>query len=134
MVDRPSGGPAQRVAHVEAHWAAAVGDTRFLPHLALHEFEAWVFAAPSCLEPWMFDDDSNVVTAIAAVAAAYHTPEDIDEGFLTAPSRRLCNAFAGYQKTLHGPIAVAAIGIERIRARCPHFARWLDRLEAIAAS
>ena len=38
--------------------------------------------------------------------------------------------FAAYQKPLHGPLAVAAIGIDRIRAVCPHFHQWLGRLEA----
>jgi Domain of unknown function (DUF4276) len=134
MADRSARSPKDRFMHVEAAWAASVGDTRFVPHLALHEFEAWVYAAPACLEPWMFDDDVTIIAAIAAVASVHSTPEDIDEGRETAPSKRLRSAFAGYQKTLHGPLAVTAIGIDRIRAVCPHFARWLDHLEAIAAA
>jgi hypothetical protein len=134
MADRSASTPAGRVTHVEVAWAASVGDTRFVPHLALHEFEAWVYSAPSCLESWMFDDDATIIAAIAAVASAHSTPEDIDEGAHTAPSKRLRSAFAGYQKTLHGPLAVSAIGIDRIRTACPHFARWLDQLEAIAAA
>jgi len=134
MSDRPAGSAAQRVAHVEAGWAATVGDRRFVPHLALHEFEAWVYADPSRLEPWMFDDDPTVIPAIAAVAATHSTPEDIDEGPLTAPSKRLRGAFAPYQKPVHGPLAVSMIGLERIRAVCPHFASWLERLESFAAA
>jgi len=133
MTDRPAGRPRDRVEHVESAWATSVGDVRFVPHVVLHEFEAWVYAEPSRLEPWMFDDDVKVIPAITAVAVAHRTPEDIDEGPQTAPSKRLLNAFTGYQKTLHGPLAVSAIGIDRIRAVCPHFAQWLDRLEAVAA-
>jgi hypothetical protein len=44
------------------------------------------------------------------------------------------DAFAAYQKTLHGPLAVSAIGIHGIRATCPHFAAWLQRLEILAAA
>jgi hypothetical protein len=134
MGDRSGATAKDRVMHVEAAWAVTVGDMRFVPHLALHEFEAWVYSEPSCLEPWMFDDDVTVIAAIAAVAGAHSTPEDIDEGPQTAPSKRLRDAFAGYQKTVHGPLAVSAIGIDRIHAVCPHFARWLDHLEAIAAA
>jgi hypothetical protein len=134
MGNRSAGSPDERVTQVEAAWAASVGDARFVPHLALHELEAWVYSDPSCLEPWMFDDDATVIAAIAEVAGAYSTPEDIDEGPRTAPSKRLHNAFAGYQKTLHGPLALSAIGTDRIRAACPHFAGWLERLEAIAAA
>jgi hypothetical protein len=45
MGDRPAGDPYERVAHVEAAMAAAVGSPRFRPHLVLHETEAWVLAA-----------------------------------------------------------------------------------------
>jgi hypothetical protein len=50
------------------------------------------------------------------------------------PSKRLRSAFPAYQKTIHGPLAISAIGIDCIRAVCPHFARWLAALEAIAAA
>lgn len=134
MKERPASEANDRVEHVETAWAASVGDARFVPHLVLHEFEAWVYAEPSCLESWMFDDDRKVITAIAAIASAHHTPEDIDEGPQTAPSKRLLAIFPAYQKTLHGPLVVSAIGIDRIRAVCPHFARWLSRLETVAAA
>ncbi|HEY0477210.1 MAG TPA: DUF4276 family protein [Kofleriaceae bacterium] len=132
MRDRPATSPRDRVAHVEAAWAESVGDRRFVPHLVLHEFEAWVYANPSRLEAWMFDDDVRVIEALAAVAAAHETPEDIDEGPSSAPSKRLRAVFTPYQGTLHGPPAVSAIGIDDIRAVCPHFHDWLDRLEAMA--
>jgi hypothetical protein len=129
MANRPTGAARRRVEHVEAAWAAVVADARFVPHLVLHEFEAWVYADPSRLEPWMFNDDPKVIAAIAAIAAAHPTPEDIDEGPQTAPSKRLLDVFPAYQKVLHGPVAVDAIGIDRMRAVCPHFAQWLSRLE-----
>jgi len=131
---RAPGSPQARVEQLEAAWAASIGDARFVPHLALHELEAWVYADPSRLEPWMFDDEPSVVAAITAVAAAHGTPEDINEGPRTAPSKRLLDAFPGYQKTLHGPLAIAAVGIDRIRAVCPHFDQWLGGLEPIAAA
>jgi hypothetical protein len=134
MADRPAGSPRDRVHHVEAAWSRAVGDRRFIPHLVHHEFEAWIYADPGRLEPWMFSDDPSVVATIAEIAAAHASPEDIDEGADTAPSRRLCQAFSAYQKTLHGPLAAAAIGLERIRAVCPHFDSWLGALEAAARS
>jgi hypothetical protein len=61
MRDRPSESPRSRVDHVEAAWAAAVADRRFVPHLALHEFETWVYADPSRLDPYIFDDDARVM-------------------------------------------------------------------------
>lgn len=93
MRDRPTGSPRSRVGHVEAAWAAAVGDRRFVPHLTLHEFETWVYADPSRLEPWMFNDDAGVIEGIANIAARHSTPEDIDDGPMTAPSKRLGDLF-----------------------------------------
>ncbi|HEX3474166.1 MAG TPA: DUF4276 family protein [Kofleriaceae bacterium] len=134
MHSRLAGSPRSRVEHVEAAWAAAVADRRFVPHLALHEFEAWVYADRSKLEPFMFDDDPGVIEAIARIAAGHPTPEDIDDGPMTAPSKRLRDVFAAYQKPLHGPLAVVAIGIDRIRAVCPHFHHWLTRVETLASA
>ena len=82
----------------------------------------------------MFDDDVGIIDAIAKIAADHPAPEDIDDGPMTAPSKRLREVFAAYQKPLHGPLAVAAIGIDRIRAVCPHFHHWLTRVEALASA
>lgn len=133
MADRP----AQRatrsgVEHVEAAWATEVGDRRFIPHIVLHELEAWVFADPSRLAPKMFNDDETAVAAITEIARKHSTPEDIDDGRDTAPSKRLERAFPPYQKTLHGVEALKAIGVEGICRACPHAAAWLDRLVAVA--
>lgn len=137
MADRPSASPRAQVEHVEQAWSAEVADPRFVPHLSLHELEAWVYAAPDRLEPWMFDDAANVVAAIAKVASEFASPEDIDQGEATSPAKRLRDAFpAGhrYQKTVHGPVAIARVGLAAIRRTCPHAAAWLDRLEKIAQS
>src|SRR5882672_5259260 len=42
---RPNGSPFDRVGHVERALESHFNDPRFVPHLALHETEAWVFAA-----------------------------------------------------------------------------------------
>lgn len=134
LLSRPAGSARSRIEHVEATWAASIGDRRFVPHLVLHELEAWVYAAPSRLEPWMFDDDAAVIATIAATSAAHETPEDIDEGPETAPSKRLKKAFSAYQKTLHSLLAISATGIDLVRATCPHFAGWLERVEALVGA
>lgn len=132
MSDRPPGSARSRCEFVEASWATRVHERRFVPHVVLHELEAWVYVDPSSLDPKMFDDNADVVKAIADTAKAYASPEDINEGPQTAPSKRLKKAWGAYQKTIHGPRAITAIGIDRIRATCGHFDRWLSRLEDIA--
>src|SRR5690349_15910361 len=46
MASRPAGSARSRVTHVEAAWASRVNDRRFIPHLVLHEYEAWIFSDP----------------------------------------------------------------------------------------
>lgn len=129
MATRPAGDARARVEHVEAALAAVVDDARFLPHLVLHEYEAWIFSAPEeCA--WVFDD-ASVEAKLAEIAAACGGPERIDDGPATAPSKRLLDAYPSYAKTTHGPLAVGAIGLARVREACPHAHAWLERLEAV---
>ncbi|WP_147162407.1 DUF4276 family protein [Pararhodospirillum oryzae] len=66
------------------------------------------------------------------MAAAYSTPEDINDGTHTAPSKRLKGIFppGTYSKAEHGPLIAEAIGIDRMRARCPGFNAWVTHLQA----
>jgi Domain of unknown function (DUF4276) len=132
MKTRPPGGtPLQRVSHVEAAIAQHFGDIpNFLPFLALHEFEAWLFSSPTELPRIMNEPQKHVLleTAIAAV----NTPEDINERPQFAPSKRIETMFPAYKKTLHGPTVAARIGLDRIRLECPHFDKWLSAIEKFA--
>lgn len=71
------------------------------------------------------DQLMEVVQAIA--------PEDVNDGDRTAPSKRLETQIAGYRKTVHGPLAVAAAGLPALRTACPRFGAWVTRLEALGA-
>ncbi|WP_199769702.1 DUF4276 family protein [Aeromonas sp. ASNIH2] len=46
----------------------------------------------------------------------------------TAPSKRILALVPNYKKTLHGPLIAEDIGLDAIRAQCPHFNRWIERL------
>src|SRR5580658_188916 len=87
MADRPVGSPYIRVAHVEKSLADAVGSGRFLPHLVLHEIEAWVLAGCSHLAD-LFGNSSETAQ-LAQVVAAESGPEMVDDGVDTAPSKRI---------------------------------------------
>jgi hypothetical protein len=126
MSTRPAGDAYARVAHVEQALTQAIGNPRLDAHLVLHEYEAWVFSAPSACH-WVFDDPA-VPEGIAATAGG---AEKIDDGPATAPSKRLVSVFPSYRKTLHGPMAVGAIGLPAMRAACPHADAWLTRLEGL---
>lgn len=125
----PAGGtPLQRVQHLEAAFGVAVSQPRFLPHLVLHEFEAWIFSEPNRCE-WVFDTPAGTLAPkLERIRDGVGGPENIDEGPQTHPSKRLLDLVPGYRKPLHGPTAVDATGLPAVAARCPHFAAWLAQL------
>lgn len=117
-------------AAIQTALAADIGQTqRFLPFLALHEFEAWLFAAPAVVSEHF--GSGELAAQLAAVIPADGGPEAINHGSHSHPKARLRQAWPGYKETSDGPTLLAKIGIPAVRAQCPHFAAWLDRLEAL---
>jgi hypothetical protein len=131
MTTRPSGTPQQRVAHIEREVHRNLGSpSNFLPFLALHEFEAWLFASRDELPRVMTETEKR--PDFASIRDSFNDPEEIDEGVHSAPSKRIQRLFPAYRKVLHGPATAKRIGIEQIRAECPHFRAWYGELERFA--
>jgi hypothetical protein len=124
------GNPREKVVALQEQLFAEVNCPRFIPFLALHEFEAWVFCAPKVVAAH-FDRESLAAHVEQAVFHAGE-PEFINHGENTHPKARLKAMATGYKETSDGPTLMGKIGIPTIRAACPHFAAWLDRLEALA--
>ncbi|HEX5118733.1 MAG TPA: DUF4276 family protein [Pseudonocardiaceae bacterium] len=133
MSSRPSGDARIRVGHVEAAMGAAIDDLRFVPHLTLHEAESWVFAAAEQLADLYRDPD--LLARMRADVAAAGGPELVNDGPETAPSKRLRSYREDdYLKATDGPLAVAELGLGRLRQQCPHLHAWLTGLEARATA
>jgi hypothetical protein len=127
MSTRPVGSPYDRVRHVEQAMAEAIGDQRFLPHLVLHEIEAWVLAGCSVLGEVM--GDPTGATDLLRMVAQESSPELVNDGATTAPSKRILGAYPNYRKTIDGPLVIAETGLESIRLSCPHTNDWLTSIE-----
>lgn len=129
-----------RAEAVESALMADVGDQmgsgfdsrRFVPHVTMHEFEALLFS--DCQAFGRAVGRVDLVPALEAIRGAFATPEEIDDSPVTAPSKRIETLFDGYQKPLHGNLAALEVGLNSMRAECPHFHRWLERLESVPAS
>lgn len=124
--DLPAGDPYERVTRLEAEFAAAINDQRFVPHLVLHETEAWVFAAAEQLG---LLHGQEVADRLRADEVAAGGPERVNDGPTTAPSKRILRYCPGYMKTSDGPIALEELGVSALRARCPHLDGWLRTFE-----
>ena len=221
------GDPYRRVAVLEEAWANETDDQRFIPHIQLHEYEAYLFTDISVLSSYYEDQEGAIGRLILPVAenirpsmhslheirgfrtevacsscslpvkishtrqwsswpvipaqagihmkheslwipacagmtdflgvcsrldrgnrgsfglcnnrvirsvSAFGSPEMIDDEPHTAPSKRLIDFFPRYadDKSTVGVQAAVRIGLPNIRSRCPHFARWVERLEGLA--
>ncbi len=128
----PPGSCYERVAYLEEKLRKDVNHHRFLPYLALHEFEAMLFVKPEQINQAFPDIDRS--KELSAIRAQFGSPEEIDDNPLTAPSKRLAALFPEYRKALHGPLAILEIGIDQIRNECAHFNDWIKKLESLAES
>ncbi len=123
--------PVERVEFLEQCFLEDIGDRRFIPYLQLHEYEAYLFSDPACFAD-LPNARTDAVEALKAIADQYSTPEMIDDGQDTAPSKHILSHFPGYgAKSVFGPLLAERIGLPVIRNKCPHFSRWLSRLESL---
>jgi len=117
----------QKADFVEACLAQDIGQRNFIPNIMVHEYEALLFVQPERFADWA---DQEVVAALQAAKQAC-APEDINDSPQTAPSKRILAAMPGYQKPVHGTLLACDIGLDAMRAECPHFHGWLLKLEAL---
>ena len=111
-----------------------IGDRRLVPHLQLHEFEAMLLVKPDAILTY-YDDRAKEVAALNRLVEGFSSPELINDGENFAPSKRIIAQIPEYGqgggKPTAGPIIAAAIGLETILRKCPHFDAWLRQLEQL---
>jgi len=124
--------PLQRVEFLEQRFAEDIGDRRFIPYIQLHEYEAYLFSDPTCFE-YLDAGRTKEIEALQVIASQYETPELINDGQQTAPSKRIIAQFPDYgkAKSAFGPQLAQRIGLQVIRSKCSHFDKWLARLESL---
>jgi hypothetical protein len=125
--------PYARVQALEAAFAGDLAHPRFHPYIQLHEFEALLLADPAKFD-WEFIEHQAAIARLIELAATVPSPELIDDGEHTAPSKRIIRDVPEYQgrKASAGPTIAAKIGLPTLRQRCPHFHGWLTCIESLA--
>jgi len=124
--------PVPRVEALEAEFARDLGDHRFVPYIQLHEYEAYLFSDPTWFA-YFYDHHERQIAALKDIADKVSSPELIDDGPQSAPSKRIIAELPDYEdaKAAVGPQVAELIGLDVIRGKCPHFASWLSRLEKL---
>ena len=100
------------------------------PYVQMYEFEALLF---SDISKFKLHEDWNKQSErkLQRVYDDFETPEDINDGVQTAPSKRLDKILPGYSKILKGPLIAENIGLDKIREECPLFNEWIGELEEL---
>lgn len=117
-------------AEINGVFAETAKPNRFVGFVLMHEYEALLFSDPPAFAQGV--GQAHVEPGMAAIRAAFATPEHINDHPETAPSKRLLNLIPSYDKPIYGTVGALAIGLEKMAQECPHFRGWLERLETFA--
>lgn len=100
---------------------------RFIPFVAVHEYEALLFSSPEMLAKELKVKEAEILKIVRDCGE----PERINDSAQTAPSKRIINLCPKYEnmKTVTGIAVAKAIGVEKMREKCPVFNHWLTSLE-----
>ena len=99
---------------------------RFIPYVQMYEFEALLFTRPAVIGE--ISGNKKIIPVLQKVRDNVQTPEHINDGPETAPSKQIISQFKGYNKVLYGSIAAKRISVKDIVACCPHFRYWIEQL------
>jgi hypothetical protein len=119
------GSAYEKVRAAEQAFIQDINHVKFFPYIQLHEFEGLLFSAPKTISDAL---DARQEQAVFKIRSEFVSPEEINQGRDTHPSMRLEKLFPHYNKPVFGSIIAGRIGIDEIRANCPHFNDWIIKL------
>ena len=106
--------------------------SKIIPYIQQYEFEGLLFS-----DLHVFANQNIVpisaksLEKLQIIRSGFRCPEDINDGRMTAPSKRLKMAIPEYRKWTHGSQLAKRIGLDVIRKECPRFDHWIERLESL---
>ena len=125
----------EKVDLLEKRFATELNHKRFIPFLVLHEFEAWLFSAPEIVADHF--GCGKLINEMQAIVQDAGSPELINHSETKHPKARLQKLVESFKKSYKpasdGPTLMKNIGIEKVRAACPHFDDWLKQLEVLGS-
>jgi len=122
--------PFKKTELLESTLYEDIGDPRFIPYIQIHEFEALLFSEPASFSS-AFPSSDREIAELMGMRRDVESPEHIDDGPHTAPSKRICGLLPSYAKTSYGLTIAEHIGLPKMRSECHHFDRWVSRLLAL---
>lgn len=123
----------EKVGFLEQKLQNSFNSRYFIPYIQLHEFEGLLFSQVEAIDAVLEEGHSANLAALQGIRRLFATPEHINNGESTAPSKQLIRLYPRYRKVAFGSRIAAKIGLPKIRAECRHFNDWLSRLESLTA-
>ena len=105
-------------------------ESRVFAYVQKYEFEALLFSDVTVFN-LLEDVADEAIAELIRVRAMFDTPERINDGPATAPSKRILAIRPTYNKRRDGPDLAATIGLDAIRSECRRFDAWVSRLESL---
>ncbi|WP_396150160.1 DUF4276 family protein [Flavobacterium sp.] len=123
--------PYLKVKNLEKAIYEDINHPKFIPYVQLHEFESLLLVDPDKLLI-MYPESQNAISKLK-VEIFNKNPEEINESYLTSPSKRIIKYLPNYegQKAQVGPLVAEDIGMTELRNKCYHFNEWITKLEGI---
>jgi len=132
--------PGENVWELENRISNKLGNPRnLITYVQLHEFEGLLLSDSMIVAEYFHKPDlRQIVTSTVKAAGG---PEQVNNGTLTSPSKRLEQwtgtntrvdlRYTKATKTRHAPQLAARLTLPTIRAACPRFHAWVERLERL---
>ncbi|WP_103062381.1 DUF4276 family protein [Actinomyces qiguomingii] len=127
---RPKADDRQQLTEaLNSRYAGTASVNRFHPLIVKHEFESLVLAA---IDAGAGDGimPGRALRSLRAAIKRADTPEDVNDGASTSPSKRLKHAYPRYIKTVDGITLIQQVGLTAVLERCPVFSAWWQQLLA----
>jgi hypothetical protein len=120
----------QKVEAIASRLEREINNPRFRFVLQVHEFESYLFSAPSELAAHFGKPDS--LPGLNAILQDFgNDPELINNSPETAPSKRMAKLFPGFGKVADGVTLAHKTGVARIRKACKRFDAFCRLIESL---
>ncbi|MEO6166681.1 MAG: DUF4276 family protein, partial [Chitinophagales bacterium] len=116
-----------KILHLETAMGRSINHNRFVPYIQMHEYEALLFAKLDGFKEIPDITPEQIIT-LKNIIDQHASPEMINDGDKTSPSRRLLNIIPSYRKKLFGSYIPLVNGFDSILESCPRFNAWIQVL------
>ena len=98
-----------------------------IPYIQMHETEALWFSDINAIIR-VKNANEQQQEDLSKIIEKYKNPEDINDSYETAPSKRLENIFCDYSKVIDGKEISNKISINIFIEKCPRFSKWVNEI------